>query len=111
MRGNETFKKAVRRLAEVSEEALAECGKVPSDVDWFIPHQANKRIIDAVGQRLAVPEGSTYVNVDRYGNTSAASVPIALDELNRSGKLLAGQTLLMTAFGSGLTWGSAVVRW
>ncbi len=111
MRGNETFRKAVRRLAEVSEEALAECEMTPEDVDWFIPHQANRRIIDAVGQRLAVPEGSTYVNVERYGNTSAASVPIALDELNRSGELKPGQTLLMTAFGSGLTWGSAVVKW
>ncbi len=111
MRGNETFKKAVRRLAQVSKEALAECGMVPEDVDWFIPHQANQRIIDAVGQRLAVPDGSTYVNVDRYGNTSAASVPIALDELNRSGQIKPGQTLLMTAFGSGLTWGSAVVKW
>jgi len=111
MRGNETFKKAVRRLAQVSEEALAECGKKPQDVDWFIPHQANKRIIDAVGQRLAVPEGSTYINVDRFGNTSAASVPIALDELNRSGKIEPGHTVLMTAFGSGLTWGSAVVEW
>jgi 3-oxoacyl-[acyl-carrier-protein] synthase-3 len=111
MRGNETFRKAVRRLAEVSKEALAECGMVPEDVDWFIPHQANRRIIDAVGQRLAVPEGSTYVNVERFGNTSAASVPIALDELNRSDQLKPGQTVLMTAFGSGLTWGSAVVRW
>jgi len=111
MRGNETFKKAVRRLAAVSHEALEECGKEPQDVDWFIPHQANKRIIDAVGQRLAVPEGSTVVNVDRYGNTSAASVPIALDELNRSGKLEPGHTVLMTAFGSGLTWASAVVEW
>ncbi|MDH3404268.1 MAG: ketoacyl-ACP synthase III, partial [Acidobacteriota bacterium] len=111
MRGNETFKKAVRRLAEVSEEALAGCGLEPLDVDWFIPHQANRRIIDAVGQRLAVPEGSTYVNVDRYGNTSAASVPIALDELNRAGRIQPGQTVLMTAFGSGLTWASAVVKW
>lgn len=111
MRGNETFKKAVRRLAQVSEEALADCGLAPGDVDWFIPHQANKRIIDAVGQRLAVPEGSTYINVDRYGNTSAASIPIALDELNRSGRIEPGQILLMTAFGSGLTWGSTVVRW
>ncbi|MCZ6506980.1 MAG: ketoacyl-ACP synthase III [Acidobacteria bacterium] len=111
MRGNETFKKAVRRLAQVSEEALAECGKTPADVDWFIPHQANKRIIDAVGQRLAVPEGSTYVNVDRFGNTSAASIPIALDELNRAGRIKPGQIVLMTAFGSGLTWGSAVVEW
>ncbi len=111
MKGNETFKKAVRRLAEVSTEALAECGLAPEDVDWFIPHQANKRIIDAVGQRLAVPEGATYVNVHRYGNTSAASVPIALDELNRAGRIEEGQTVLMTAFGSGLTWASAVVRW
>ncbi len=111
MRGNETFKKAVRRLAEVSVEALAECELGPRDVDWFIPHQANKRIIDAVGQRLAVPDGATYVNVERYGNTSAASVPIALDELNRAGRVEDGQIVLMTAFGSGLTWASAVVKW
>ncbi len=111
MKGNETFKKAVRRLAEVSEEALRECGLTPADVDWFIPHQANKRIIDAVGQRLSVPDDATYVNVERYGNTSAASVPIALDELVRDGRIEAGDTVLMTAFGSGLTWGSAVVRW
>jgi 3-oxoacyl-[acyl-carrier-protein] synthase-3 len=111
MKGNETFKKAVRRLAEVSEEALAQCGLTPAEVDWFIPHQANKRIIDAVGERLAVPLGNTYVNVERFGNTSAASVPIALDELNRAGRIEQGQTVLMTAFGSGLTWGSAVVRW
>ncbi len=83
MRGNETFKVAVRSLAEVSEEVLASCGHAPADVDWFIPHQANLRIIEAVGQRLAVPAGHTYVNIERYGNTSAASIPIALDELNR----------------------------
>jgi len=77
----------------------------------FIPHQANLRIIEAVGQRLAVPDGHTYVNIERYGNTSAASIPIALDELNRSGRLGSGQLVLMTAFGSGLTWGAAAVRW
>jgi 3-oxoacyl-[acyl-carrier-protein] synthase-3 len=111
MRGNETFKIAVRSLAEVSEEALAACGLACRDVTWFIPHQANRRIIDAVGERLSIPEGHTYVNIERYGNTSAASIPIALDELNRAGKIAAGDVLLFSAFGAGLTWGATVVRW
>ncbi|MEZ5333664.1 MAG: beta-ketoacyl-ACP synthase III [Thermoanaerobaculia bacterium] len=111
MRGNETFKVAVRSLAEVSEEALELCGKAPEDVDWFIPHQANRRIIDAVGTRLAIREGHTYVNIERYGNTSAASIPIALDELNRDGRLADGHLVLLSAFGSGLTWAAAAVRW
>lgn len=111
MRGNETFKVAVRSLAEVSEEALAACGSRPEDVDWFIPHQANRRIIDAVGSRLAIPEGRTYVNIERYGNTSAASIPIALDELSRDGRIEPGHLVLLSAFGSGLTWGAAAVRW
>ncbi len=111
MRGNETFKIAVRSLAEVSNEVLEECELGHGEVDWFIPHQANRRIIDAVGQRLEIPEGRTYVNIERFGNTSAASIPIALDELNREGKLEEGQIVLMSAFGAGLTWGAAVVRW
>lgn len=111
MRGNETFKIAVRSLAEVSDEVLTRCDLRHADVDWFIPHQANRRIIDAVGKRLEVPEGRTYVNVERFGNTSAASIPIALDELNRAGKIERGQHLLFSAFGSGLTWGAGVVRW
>ena len=111
MRGNETFRVAVRSLAEVSHEVLADYGVSPSDVDWFIPHQANRRIIDAVGQRLAIPEGRTYINVERYGNTSSASIPIALDELNRSGKLEPGHLVLLSAFGSGLTWGASLIRW
>jgi 3-oxoacyl-[acyl-carrier-protein] synthase-3 len=111
MRGNETFKVAVRSLAEVSEEALEQCGRTPADVDWFIPHQANRRIIDAVGQRLAIREGRTYVNIERYGNTSAASIPIALDELNRDGRIEDGHLVLLSAFGSGLTWGAAAVQW
>lgn len=111
MRGNETFRVAVRSLAEVSQEALEASGLTIDDVDWFIPHQANRRIIDAVGQRLEVPEGRTVVNVERFGNTSAASIPIALDEVNRAGKLSEGDVVLMAAFGSGLTWGATAVRW
>jgi 3-oxoacyl-[acyl-carrier-protein] synthase-3 len=111
MKGNETFKIAVRSLAEVSDQALRECDLQHSDVSWFIPHQANLRIINAVGQRLEVPEGRTYINIERYGNTSAASIPIALDELNRDGKIDEGDILLFSAFGAGLTWGASVVRW
>jgi 3-oxoacyl-[acyl-carrier-protein] synthase-3 len=111
MRGNETFKLAVRSLAGVSNEALEECGLEHRDVSWFIPHQANLRIIDAVGRRLEIPEGRTYINIERYGNTSAASIPIALDELVRDGRIERGDVLLFSAFGSGLAWGAGVVRW
>ncbi len=111
MKGNETFKVAVRSLAQVSEQALRGADLTPQDVDWFIPHQANRRIIDAVGERLAIRDGRTYVNIERYGNTSAASVPIALDELNRAGRIGDGDIVLMSAFGSGLTWGACVARW
>jgi 3-oxoacyl-[acyl-carrier-protein] synthase-3 len=111
MKGNETFKVAVRSLAEVSDEVLAACNLGHSDVRWFIPHQANRRIIDAVGQRLEIPPGHTYVNVERYGNTSAASIPIGLDELNRDGRIEPGDVVLVSAFGSGLTWGAGVMRW
>ena len=111
MRGNETFKVAVRSLAEVSDEVLKEAGIEHQEVDWFIPHQANRRIIEAVGRRLEVPDGHTYVNIERYGNTSAASVPIGLDELNRAGKLKEGDIVLCAAFGSGLVWGAGLFRW
>jgi 3-oxoacyl-[acyl-carrier-protein] synthase-3 len=111
MRGNETFKVAVRSMARVSDEVLTACGLQHEDVSWFLPHQANLRIIKAVGQRLNVREGRTYINVDRYGNTSAASIPIALDELNRAGRIKPDDIVLFSAFGSGLTWGAGVVRW
>lgn len=111
MRGNETFKIAVRSLAEVSDEVLSDNGLAHADVDWFIPHQANLRIIKAVGQRLEVPEDRTYINIERYGNTSAASIPIALDELNRAGQLERGNVILCSAFGAGLTWGAGLFRW
>ncbi len=111
MKGNETFKIAVRMIEEVSREALDLAGLKPSDVDWFIPHQANLRIIDAVGKRLGISDERCYVNIDRYGNTSAASIPIALDEVVRSGKVEQGQIVLMAAFGAGVTWAASVVRW
>jgi 3-oxoacyl-[acyl-carrier-protein] synthase-3 len=111
MKGNETFKIAVRMIEEVSREALDLAGLKPSDVDWFIPHQANLRIIDAVGKRLGISDERCYVNIDRYGNTSAASIPIALDEVVRSGKVERGQIVLMAAFGAGVTWAASVVRW
>jgi 3-oxoacyl-[acyl-carrier-protein] synthase III len=111
MKGSETFKIAVRSIAEISDEALTRSGLRHQDVTWFIPHQANRRIIEAVGQRLEVREGHTYINVDRFGNTSAASIPIGLDELNRAGKIQPNDILLFSAFGAGLTWGAAVVRW
>jgi 3-oxoacyl-[acyl-carrier-protein] synthase-3 len=111
MRGNETFKMAVRSIDEVCREVLDEAGLQPDDVDWFIPHQANQRIINAVGSRLKIPEERCYVNIDRYGNTSAGSIPIALDEAVRTGKVKQGDVVLMAAFGAGLTWAASVVRW
>ena len=81
------------------------------DLDWFVPHQANLRIIEAVAKRIKLPMGKVLVNVDRYGNTSAATIPTMLDEANRDGRIKSGQTVLMDAFGAGLTYGSILVRW
>lgn len=111
MKGNETFKVAVRAMAEVSEEVLTEQGITHEDIQLFIPHQANERIIDAVGKQLKIDPQKVYKNIARYGNTSAASIPIALDECARDGRLNTGDLVLMTAFGAGLTWGAALVRW
>jgi len=111
MKGNETFKMAVRSMEEASRHVLAGAGLQPSDVNLFIAHQANRRIIDAVGSRLGLRDDQVYVNVDRVGNTSAASIPIALDEAVRAGLLKRGDNLLCAAFGTGLTWGAALCRW
>jgi len=111
MKGNETFKVAVKAMADVSSALLAEQGFTKEDVKVFIPHQANERIIDAVGERMKFPAERVYKNVDRYGNTSAASIPIALDECVRGGIIKTGDLVLMTAFGAGLVWGSVLVRW
>ncbi len=111
MKGNETFKMAVRCIEEVCREVLDQAGLTPDDVDWFIPHQANARIITAVGKRLGMNDERCYINIDRYGNTSSASIPIALDEVVREGKIEQGQIVLMAAFGAGLTWAASVARW
>ncbi|MEW5765100.1 MAG: beta-ketoacyl-ACP synthase III [Acidobacteriota bacterium] len=111
MKGNETFKIAVRSLESVCREAIERASLSPADVRWFVPHQANTRIIHAVTDRLGWPPETLYLNIDRIGNTSAASIPIALDELVRSGRVAEGDVLLFAAFGAGLTWGSALVRW
>jgi 3-oxoacyl-[acyl-carrier-protein] synthase-3 len=111
MKGNETFKVAVKAMADVSTALLAEQGFTKEDVKVFIPHQANERIIDAVGERMKFPADRVYKNVDRYGNTSAASIPIALDECVAGGLVKTNDLVLMTAFGAGLVWGSVLVRW
>jgi 3-oxoacyl-[acyl-carrier-protein] synthase-3 len=111
MKGNETFKIAVRSIESASRDAIEKAGLAPSDVRWFVPHQANVRIINAVADRLGWPPDALYLNIDRIGNTSAASIPIALDEMVRAGKVAEGDILVFAAFGAGLTWGSALVRW
>lgn len=111
MNGREVFKCAVRALSESTHEALRANGLVPSQVDHVIAHQANIRILEAVMQRLEVPMEKCWINLDKYGNTSAASVPISLDEAHRAGRLKRGDVVLLMAIGAGMTWGSAVVRW
>lgn len=110
MRGNEIFKVAVRSMADISAEMLEKAGCTVDDVDLVIPHQANQRITDAVAQRLGVPEEKVYSNIAEHGNTSSASIPIALDECMESGKIKDGSLVLLTAFGGGVTWGATVVR-
>ncbi|MFQ3664076.1 MAG: 3-oxoacyl-[acyl-carrier-protein] synthase III C-terminal domain-containing protein, partial [Chloroflexaceae bacterium] len=102
---------AVRGMAESAEQALAAAGLRFEDVALVIPHQANLRIIEAVARRMGLPVDRFFVNLDRYGNTSAASVPIALCEAVEQRRVQAGDYVLLTAFGGGLTWGSSVVRW
>jgi 3-oxoacyl-[acyl-carrier-protein] synthase-3 len=107
MEGREVFRRAVRVVVDSSVKVLAEAGVDAADVDWFVPHQANRRIIDAAASRLAIPAERTVVNVDRYGNTSAASIPLALADT----PVKPGDLVLMSGFGAGMTWASALVRW
>lgn len=111
MNGSEVFKVAVRHMETAIQKALAAIDQTPDDVDLLIPHQANRRIVDAVNRKLGLPEEKVVVNMDRYGNTSAASVPIALSEALADGRLKKGDLLVMTSFGAGMTWGSVAVRW
>jgi 3-oxoacyl-[acyl-carrier-protein] synthase-3 len=110
MKGNELFKVAVRSMADISKEMLDKTGYTVDDVDIVIPHQANQRITDAVASRLGVPEEKVYSNIAYHGNTSSASIPIAMDECIESGKIKEGSLVLLTAFGGGVTWGGTVIR-
>lgn len=111
MQGNEVFKVAVRSLTEVANIALAANGMTAKDVDLFIPHQANIRILEATSKRVGFTEDQVYINVDRFGNTSAATIPLALDEANRAGRMKAGDVILLDAFGGGFTWAAVLLRW
>jgi 3-oxoacyl-[acyl-carrier-protein] synthase-3 len=111
MEGRETFKHAVTRMCKASEQALEAAGLTKSDIDMVIPHQANARIISAIADRLGLPMEKTFMNLDKYGNTSAATIPVALDEAHRQGKIKRGDVVLLVAFGGGFTWASSVVRW
>ncbi len=110
MKGNELFKVAVRSMTEISAEILEKAGYAADDVDLVIPHQANQRITDAVRSRLGIAEEKVYSNIAEHGNTSSASIPIALDECVEAGKINEGDLVLMTAFGGGATWGATLVR-
>jgi 3-oxoacyl-[acyl-carrier-protein] synthase III len=111
MQGPEVFRRAVRVVVESANTALAKADVASSQIDWFIPHQANARIIDAASSRLGIPPERTIVNIERYGNTSAASIPLALSEAADAGQFEDGQLILVSGFGAGMTWGSAVLRW
>lgn len=110
MHGREVFKHAVNLMAEVVEEALQSNGMTAADIDWLVPHQANIRIIEATAKKLNLPMEKVIVTVERHGNTSAASIPLAFDEAMRDGRIKPGQTVLFEAMGGGLTWASALVR-
>ncbi|WP_339715332.1 beta-ketoacyl-ACP synthase III [uncultured Sneathiella sp.] len=111
MEGREVFRHAVNNLASVVHEAMEATGLTTDDIDWLIPHQANKRIIDGTGRKLKLDPEKVVLTVDKHGNTSAASVPLALDEAVRDGRIKRGDLLLLEAMGGGFTWGSALVRW
>lgn len=111
MNGREVFKFATRILVQSAEDILAKCGMSIDDVDLYIPHQANVRIIEHATRKLGVPSDKVVINVDRYGNTSSGSIPLALADALADGRLRPGQLVLMTGMGAGLTWGSALMRW
>lgn len=110
MKGNDVFRVAVKSMESATINAIKEAGLEPGDIDLFVPHQANQRILEAVRKRLNFPEEKVFVNLDKYGNTSGASVPLALDEAIRQGRVKEGNLVLFAAFGAGFTWGASVVR-
>jgi 3-oxoacyl-[acyl-carrier-protein] synthase III len=111
MEGRETFKHAVTRMCQAAEQALQQSGFTAADIALVIPHQANARIISAIADRLGLPEEKTFMNLQRYGNTSAATIPVALDEAVRAGRIKPGDVVLLVAFGGGFTWASTVMVW
>jgi 3-oxoacyl-[acyl-carrier-protein] synthase-3 len=111
MAGQEVFRRAVRAVVESAATALERAKLTADDVDWFVPHQANARIIEAAAHRLGIPARRTLVNIDRYGNTSSASIPLALFEAVADGRVRDGDVVLCAGFGAGMTWASAVLEW
>lgn len=111
MEGKEVFRHAVQNLAETVRHTFAETGLSGADIDWFVPHQANRRIIDATADKLGIGHERVVITVDRHGNTSAASIPLALAEAHCDGRIKPGQLVLIEAMGGGFTWGSALIRW
>ncbi len=109
--GQEVFKRAVKAMAQGCEEVLKDTGLSIDDVSLVVPHQANKRILDALAKRVGIEEDRVFVNVHKYGNTSAGTIPVALAEAVEEGRVKAGDTLLTASFGAGLTWGAGVIRW
>jgi 3-oxoacyl-[acyl-carrier-protein] synthase-3 len=111
MNGREVFKFATRVLVTSAQAVLAECGRTIEDVDVYVPHQANVRIIEYATQKLGIPKEKVVIDVDRYGNTSSGSIPLALADAKREGRLQPGRLVLMTGMGAGLTWGSGLIEW
>ncbi len=111
MEGREVFKHAVGMITDVIEASFEETGLTAEDIDWFVPHQANKRIIDASAKKLNIAEGKVVITVDRHGNTSAASVPLALATAVADGRIKKGDLVLLEAMGGGFTWGAVLLRW
>jgi 3-oxoacyl-[acyl-carrier-protein] synthase-3 len=111
MAGQEVFRRAVRAVVESGIATLERAGVGAGEVDWFVPHQANIRIIEAAASRLGIPPERTVVNIERYGNTSSASIPLALFEAVDDGRVQPGDLVLLSGFGAGMTWASALLRW
>jgi 3-oxoacyl-[acyl-carrier-protein] synthase III len=110
MEGREVFKHAVNNIASVMQETIAKAGLVPTDIDWFVPHQANRRILEGTAKKLGISEDRIVITLDRHGNTSAASIPLALDAAVKDGRIKRGQLVLMEAMGGGFTWGAVLAR-
>ncbi|MGI9406382.1 MAG: beta-ketoacyl-ACP synthase 3, partial [Hyphomicrobiaceae bacterium] len=111
MNGREVFRHAVGKISSVIEETLVDTGLAAEEIDWFVPHQANKRILDGTARKIGIPEEKVVITVDRHANTSAASIPLALNTAVEDGRIKEGDLVLMEAMGGGFTWGAVLVRW